>query len=188
MLKRLSSATKRRHVVAAIGIVRIDAGNGDELPPSTALMASSEDMIASQLVVGRAKEIARVVDLLVGRRPASCVPIDGEAHARPRPPGASARPTPVEMMPWCSRPSLLLHELAEAFDRILGRGLSSSITSSTLRPASRRRGEALAGPLRGGGCRSRRGRRQCPSGGARMPMRKRLVLRDRGRRELTRGQ
>ncbi len=112
---------ERRHVVAAVRIVRVDAGDGDELAlPVLDRKQRGHDRLA--LVVGRAKQEMRVGDLLVDPVLGGAVPIDGERarlldHRAEREADAGGDDAhgAVDL--------LLLHQLAEALDRILGRGL-----------------------------------------------------------------
>src|SRR5262249_18032787 len=110
---------ERRHVVAAVGIVRIDPGHGGELAlPVLDREQRGHHRLA--LVVGAAEEVTRVGDLLVDAVLGRAIPINrqraGFLHLRPERQPDAGRDDALYAVHL-----LLLHELAEAFDRILGR-------------------------------------------------------------------
>ena len=119
-IEPLEHRDERRHVVAAVGIVRIDAGNGDELAfPVLDGEQRGHDRLA--LVVGRAEQIARIGDLFVDAILRGAVPIDRERarffdHRSERKADAG-RNDALHAVDF-----FLLHELAEALDRVLRRG------------------------------------------------------------------
>ena len=110
---------KCRHVVAAIGIVWIDPGHGRELAlPILDRKQRGHDRLA--LVIGAAEQVSRIGKLLVDAVLGRAVPVDGEGsgflHHRPEREAGAGRDDALHAVYL-----LLLHQLAEALDRVLGR-------------------------------------------------------------------
>ena len=132
-VEALEERDERRHVVAAVRIVRIDAGDGDELAlPVLDRQQRGHDRLA--LVVGRAEQILRIGDLLVDAVLRRAVPVDRQ-RARLLDHGAEREPDAGRDDALDAVDLLLLHQLAEALDRVLGRG---SLPRSPVRPCGRR--------------------------------------------------
>ncbi len=110
-----------RHVVAAIGIVGIDSGDGDELAfPVFDGEQRGHDRLA--LVVSRAEQIAWIGDFFVHAVLRRAVPIDRERarflHHRTECEADARRDDALHAVDL-----FLLHQLAEALDGVLRRGL-----------------------------------------------------------------
>src|SRR5262249_24598272 len=101
-------------------IVRVDPRHGRELAlPVLDRKQRGHDRLA--FVVGAAEQVPRVGNLLVDAVLGGAVPVDGEGssllHYRPQRAARSGRPAALHAVNL-----LLLDELAEALDRVLGRG------------------------------------------------------------------
>ena len=112
---------ERRHVVAAVGIVRVDARDLGELA-FPMLDREQRGHHGLAFVVGRTEEIFRIRNCLVDAILRGPVPINGECACfldhRPERKTHAGRNDALHAVDL-----LLLHELAEPLDRVLGRRL-----------------------------------------------------------------
>ena len=117
----LEHGAERRHVIAAIGIVGVDACNLGELAfPVLDCEQRSHHGLA--FVVGRTEEIFRIGNCFVDTVLRSSVPIDGKCACflddRPQCKADAGRNDTLHAVDF-----FLLHELAEPLDRVFGRQL-----------------------------------------------------------------
>ena len=121
-------------------------------------------------VVGRTEEILRIGDFLVDAVLRSAVPIDGKCACfldhRPERKADAGRNDALHAVDF-----FLLHELAEALDRVLGRGLVLDHQFDLAAADAALARYIFRPPIAWRGCRCRPGAAAMPERGARMPMR-----------------